>query len=217
MPTAAISSSEVARRASAMGSGRESWNAAAPWAVADVLVTGGQKWLRAGWGTGFMALSDRALTDLTPVFSGVHGSEITLGGSYERGAEPAPGAAAFQLSRPDPIAEARLATSLEEIAAVGIRPVAAAVAERATRLIDLADEFAVPVASPRVESERAGIVVLEPEPQHLTALTASLLNHGVSATVRSTSVRLSTHVSNGDDSFGLLREALMSYGTAISY
>jgi selenocysteine lyase/cysteine desulfurase len=189
----------------------------APWAVADVLVTGGQKWLRAGWGTGFMALSDRALTDLTPVFSGVHGSEITLGGSYERGAEPAPGAAAFQLSRPDPIAEARLATSLEEIAAVGIRPVAGAVAERTTRLIDLADEFAVPVASSRVESERAGIVVLEPEPQHLTALTASLLNHGVSATVRSTSVRLSTHVSNGEDSFGLLREALMSYGSAISY
>ncbi|WP_209561366.1 aminotransferase class V-fold PLP-dependent enzyme [Frigoribacterium sp. PvP032] len=189
----------------------------APWGVADVLVTGGQKWLRAGWGTGFMALSDRALTDLTPVFSGVHGSEITLGGSYEHGAEPAPGAAAFQLSRPDPIAEARLATSLEEIAAVGIRPVAGAVAERATRLIDLADEFAVPVTSSRVESERAGIVVLEPEPQHLTALTASLLNHGVSATVRSTSVRLSTHVSNGEDSFGLLREALMSYGSSISY
>jgi selenocysteine lyase/cysteine desulfurase len=185
--------------------------------IRQVIKHVGQKWLRAGWGTGFMALSDRALTDLTPVFSGVHGSEIALGGSYERGAEPAPGAAAFQLSRPDPIAEARLATSLEEIAAVGIRPVAGAVAERASRLIDLADEFAVPVVSSRVESERAGIVVLEPEPQHLTTLTASLLNHGVSATVRSTSVRLSTHVSNGEDSFELLREALTSYGSALSY
>nr|WP_208393232.1 aminotransferase class V-fold PLP-dependent enzyme [Frigoribacterium faeni] len=189
----------------------------APWAVADVLVTGGQKWLRAGWGTGFMALSDRALAELTPVFSGVHGSEIALGGSYERGAEPAPGAAAFQLSRPDPIAEARLATSLEEIAAVGIRPVAAAVAERVTRLIDLADEFAVPVVSSRVESERAGIVVIEPDPAHLTTLAASLLNHGVSATMRSTGVRLSTHVSNGEDSFELLREAFTSYGSAVSY
>ena len=59
--------------------------------------------------------------------------------------------------------------------------------------------------------------MLEPEPQHLTALTASLLNHGVSATIRSTSVRLSTHVSNGDDSFELLREALTSYGSSISY
>jgi selenocysteine lyase/cysteine desulfurase len=32
-----------------------------PWEVADVLVCGGQKWLRSGWGTGFAVLSDRAL------------------------------------------------------------------------------------------------------------------------------------------------------------
>ena len=32
-----------------------------PWELADVLVVGGQKWLRAGWSTGFVVLSDRAL------------------------------------------------------------------------------------------------------------------------------------------------------------
>ena len=36
----------------------------APWQVADVVISGGQKWVRAGWGTGFMALSDRAAEQL---------------------------------------------------------------------------------------------------------------------------------------------------------
>ena len=35
---------------------------------------GGQKWLRAGWGTGYLALSDRAVERLTPVFSGYLGT-----------------------------------------------------------------------------------------------------------------------------------------------
>ncbi|MGV8972156.1 MAG: aminotransferase class V-fold PLP-dependent enzyme, partial [Rhodoglobus sp.] len=42
----------------------------APWNVADVVVSGGQKWARSGWGTGFLALSDRAAERLVPVFSG---------------------------------------------------------------------------------------------------------------------------------------------------
>src|SRR5690606_1585562 len=41
----------------------------APYEVADVVAAGGQKWVRSGWGTGFLALSDRALEHLTPVWS----------------------------------------------------------------------------------------------------------------------------------------------------
>lgn len=40
------------------------------WDAADVVVAGGQKWLRAGWGTGFAVLSDRALETLEPVLTG---------------------------------------------------------------------------------------------------------------------------------------------------
>jgi len=46
----------------------------APFALADVIVSGGQAWARAGWGTGFLALSDRAIERLTPVFSGYSAS-----------------------------------------------------------------------------------------------------------------------------------------------
>ncbi|KQN41762.1 aminotransferase class V-fold PLP-dependent enzyme [Frigoribacterium sp. Leaf44] len=189
----------------------------APYAVADVVASGGQKWVRAGWGTGFLALSDRALSALTPVFSGVAGSDLALGGSYHERQPTRPGAAAFQLTNPDPIAQARFATALEDLADVGVAAVSRAVAERATRVIDLADEFAVPVVSPRDEAERAGIVVLEPALDQMTTLTAALINHGVTATVRDTTVRLSVHVSTGDESFEMLRGAFTSFGTTVFY
>ena len=189
----------------------------APYAVADVVASGGQKWVRAGWGTGFLAMSDRALASLTPVFSGVAGTDLTLGGWYHERQPTRPGVQAFQVTNPDPIAQARLATALEDLAAVGVAEVSRAVAERASRVIDLADEFAVPVVSPRDEAERAGIVVLEPSPELMTTLTAALINHGVTATVRDTTVRLSVHVSTGDDSFEMLRGALTSFGTTVFY
>ena len=48
----------------------------APYELADVVVSGGQKWARAGWGTGFLALSDRALEHLTPVLSGFSATDV---------------------------------------------------------------------------------------------------------------------------------------------
>ena len=189
----------------------------APYGVADVIASGGQKWVRAGWGTGFLALSERASAMLTPVLSGVAGTELRLGGSYHETLPTLPGAAAFQITNPDPIAQARFSTALEGIASVGVAAISREIAHRASRLIDIADEFALPVVSPRDEAERAGIVVLEPSPEQMTTLTAALLNHGVTATVRDTTVRLSVHLSTDDDSFDLLRGALTSFGTTVYY
>jgi selenocysteine lyase/cysteine desulfurase len=187
----------------------------APWHLADVIVAGGQKWPRAGWGTGFLAASERALEHLTPVWSGFSGD----GGATMAMDEirpPADDVRGFSISNPDPIAQARLAAALEEIAAVGVDAVNARLAQHVTRVIDLADEFAVPVASPRSEAERAGIVVLQPAADQLTALAASLHNHGVSATVRAGTVRLSPHVSTEEETFTMLRSSLQSFATAIT-
>lgn len=184
----------------------------APWQLADVVVAGGQKWPRAGWGTGFMALSARALEHLTPVWSGFAGD----GGEtmpMDEVREPAADASKFLVSNPDPIAQARLSAALEEIADVGVASINGRIAAHVSRIIDLADEFAVPVSSPRTESERAGIVVLRPAEDHLTALAASLHNHGVSVTVRGGTVRVSTHVSTDEETFSMLRSALQSFAT----
>lgn len=185
----------------------------APYAVADVVAAGGQKWPRAGWGTGFLALSDRALEHLTPVWSGFTGT-AEEGLVLDEVLPPAADARAYSLSNGDPMAMARLAAALEEIAEVGVAAVNARIAERVSEVIDIADEFALPVVSPRAEAERAGIVVVEPEPDRLTVLAAALHNHGVSVTVRGGTVRLAPHASTDAETLGMLRSALLSFATA---
>lgn len=187
----------------------------APFEIADVLCTGGQKWVRAGWGTGFLALSDRALERLTPVFSGFNASEAE-DLPLDDVLAPASGAAAYSISNDNPIAQARFATALEGIAAVGVAEIGARLAEKVSRVVDLADEFAIPVVSSRADNERAGIVVLEPAADQLTTLTASLFNHGVTVTTRQGAVRISPHVSTDDETFDMLRASFTSYASAIT-
>lgn len=187
----------------------------APWEAADVVLSGGQKWCRAGWGTGIMALSARALERLTPVFSGFTGTEEPE--PWGEVPPPAPDARAYRVSNPDPIAEARLAAALEEIHDTGVPAINAAIAERVSRVIELADEFAIAVVSSRDEQERAGLVVLEPPSEQITFLTASLHNHGVTATTRQGHVRLSVHAATSEETLDMLRAAFVSYSTAASY
>ncbi|MCX7521866.1 aminotransferase class V-fold PLP-dependent enzyme [Microbacterium sp. STN6] len=184
----------------------------APYEVADVVVSGGQKWLRAGWGTGFLALSDSALERLTPVMSGHAGAaEVDPWGTV---GEPADGSRAFSVSNPDFVAEARLAAALEEVSALGVGAIRSAVSEGVEKVIALADEFAVPVASSRVQAERAGIVVLQPAADELTVLTASFFNHGVTVTTRGGGIRLSVHAATSEETLNMVRQALVSFGTA---
>jgi selenocysteine lyase/cysteine desulfurase len=183
----------------------------APFDVADVIAGGGQKWLRAGWGTGYLAMGDRARELLTPVLSGFTGT----GGvePWDDVPDPAADVSAFSVSNPDLVALARLSASLEEVVATGVPAIASAIAERVAAVIDMADEFAVPVYSPRAEHERAGIVVLEPGSEGLGAFTASLHNHGITTTTRQGRVRVSVHAGTTAETLGMLRDALISYST----
>ena len=176
--------------------------------AADIVASGGQKWARAGWGTGFLALSDRAVERLTPVVSGFVGtSEPPAELPWDQVPPPARAAAAFRVTNGDGVAEARFAAALEEIEAVGIGAIDTAIQDKVDRLIDLADEFALPVVSPRNRPERSGMVVLHPPAELLTRLGAALHNHGISCTSRAGSIRLSTHAALTDDTVDLLRAA----------
>lgn len=187
----------------------------APYEVADIVVAGGQKWVRAGWGTGLLALSERAAETLVPVFSGFSATD-TDELPVDEVRPPTAGVRAFQVSHPDYIAQARFAAALEEIASVGVPAINTAIGERVSRIIELADEFAIPVVSPRETAERAGIVVLEPLPHQLTVLTASLFNHGVTTTMRDGRVRLAPHVSTDEETFDMLRASFVSFASAIN-
>jgi selenocysteine lyase/cysteine desulfurase len=184
----------------------------APYEVADVVVVGAEKWLRAGWGSAFMTLSDRAMDNLTPVWSGHTGAGVL--DPFDEVLPPAHAASAFTVARADSVAQARMSAALEDVASVGVDVIEATVADRVDRIIDLADEYAIPVASARETPERAGIVVLEPPHERLTLLTAALFNHGVTVTTRGGTVRLSAHVSCGDETLEMLQGAFTSYATA---
>jgi selenocysteine lyase/cysteine desulfurase len=184
----------------------------AAWSAADVIVSGGQKWVRAGHGTGFLALSERAADQLEPVLSGWMADDGGM--PLDEVREVVRGAAAFRITHPSPRDQACFAAALEEVAAVGVGVIGSAVAERVEQVIALADEYAIPVISPRNPAERAGIVVLAPTHDHSTVLTASLFNHGVTVTARADTVRLSVHASTGDETLQLLRSAFASYLSA---
>lgn len=181
----------------------------APYELADVVATGGQKWLHAGWGTGFTAFSDRALNRLRPALSGPHG---TTGWPTEVPAVR-PGAAGFQMTRIDPVAQARMAVSLDRLTAVGVAAVQERVADRVERVFDIADEFGLSVESSRDPRERAGIVVLRPPQGRLTALAAAFHNHGVTATTRLGVARVSVFASTTDETLDMFRDACLSYAT----
>lgn len=181
----------------------------APWEVADVIVSGGQKWLRAGQGTGFLALSDRAREQLTPVWSGWIGNDSAE--LMRDVAEPATDASAFRVGYADSFAQARLTGAVDAVMAVGVPSIRSIIEERTARLIEIADEAGVEMVSPRENAERAGIVVLAAHHALVSALAAALHNHGVSATVRSGRVRLGAHVSTGDDTLDMVRASLTEF------
>jgi selenocysteine lyase/cysteine desulfurase len=187
----------------------------APYGVADVVVSGGRKWARAGGGTGFLALSDRAIERLTPVMSG-YSATTSTGTPVDEVPPPAAGAAAYSMSIPDPIAMARFAAALEEIADVGVAAIRDRIIDATGRIIDVADEFGIPVVSSRNLNERAGIVVLQPADDQMTVLAASLHNHGITATRRDGTVRLSAHVSTTEASFEMLRASFLGFASAIT-
>lgn len=178
----------------------------APYTAADVVVAHGYKWLRAGRGAAFAAFSPRALDELTAVFSGPAGTDVEL--PLDEVPPPSEGARRFSVSRPDPLAVARLAAAAHEFASVGAAAVDAAVAERTAELIDLADRFGIPVVTPRDARHRAGIVALRPTEADMTPLTASLANHGITCRIRSGMIRLSAHAGTGPESMTLLADAL---------
>lgn len=186
--------------------------AEAPWELCDVIVSGGQKWLRAGYGTGFLALSDRAREQLTPVWSGWNAIDDPLDdGPRHEILDPSPTARAFRVGYADPVAQARLAGAVEEVVAVGVPAIRERVLERASAIIALADEVGLPVGSPRDDAERAGIVVIDPPSDGVSILTAALHNHGITATVRGGRVRFGPHVSTTDETLAMLRAALAEY------
>jgi selenocysteine lyase/cysteine desulfurase len=154
------------------------------WTSADVLAVGGQKWLRAGWGTGFLALSPRGLAEVAPALGGWTGVEHPA--AYDGREHPLlPGAERYSVTSLSPFATGALATALELLEAAGPERIAEGVRAATERVITAIDDAGLALLSPRAPAERAGIVVagLPEEEEAATRLHARLADAGVTTTL----------------------------------
>ncbi|MFK4145182.1 aminotransferase class V-fold PLP-dependent enzyme [Streptomyces sp. NPDC004065] len=181
------------------------------WQAADVLVAGGQKWLRAGWATGFATLSDRALESLEPVLTGWTG--VQDAGLFD-GAEhpPAPDARRWSITHLSPVAAASFAAALHLVERYGVAAIEAAIAARVAELTDVVAGFGGRVLSPAEPARRAGILSFTVPGRDPSLVAKALHAEGVTATVREDSLRLSPHASTPPEACERVAAALASLG-----
>ena len=180
-----------------------------PWQAADVVVTGGQKWLRASWSTGFATVSDLALERLEPVLSGWTGVEDAAVFD-DREHPPAAGARRWSVTNLSPVAGAALEAALGLVERVGVAAIEAHISTRVDQLIDAVRGCGGEILSPTEPGRRAGIVSFHVPGTDPEAVAKALHAQDVTPSVRATSVRLSAHASTGRAAVDRVRAALTS-------
>ncbi|MGC7102769.1 aminotransferase class V-fold PLP-dependent enzyme [Amycolatopsis lurida] len=164
----------------------------APWEVADVLVAGGQKWLRAGWGTGFAVLSDRARERMEPLLSGWTGARDP--GLFDDEIHPAADtAASWSISNLSPVTSGAFAAALELVEQAGVGAIEARIAERVGELEEVIRSCGGEIVS--ATERRGGILAFTLGDVPSERVGAALKADGITATVRPEHVRLSPHAS----------------------
>lgn len=178
-----------------------------PWEVADVLVVGGQKWLRAGWGTGFAVLSDRALERLEFVLSGWTGAVDAA--VFDDEIHPAdPTATGWSISHLSSVTSGAFTSALDLVEQTGVAAIAARIAERIGEFEAVLASFGADVVSER--HRRAGILAFTVPGHSAADVGAALTSEGIAATVRAEHVRLSPHASTSPRAGEMLHSALES-------
>ncbi|UQS25757.1 aminotransferase class V-fold PLP-dependent enzyme [Amycolatopsis thermalba] len=177
----------------------------APWEAADVLVVGGQKWLRAGWGTGFAVLSDRALERMRPLLSGWTGAH-DAGLFDDEIHPPAEFAASWSVSNLSPVTSGAFAAALELVEEAGVAAIESRIAERVGELEEMLRTVGAEIVS--ATGRRAGILAFSLPGHPAERVGAVLAAEGIAATVRTDHVRLSPHASTPASAVEAVRTAL---------
>jgi len=180
-----------------------------PWQAADVVVAGGQKWLRASWSTGFATLSDRALERLEPTLSGWTGvEEVAVFDNLVH--PPATGAQRWSITNLSPVAAAAFAAALRIVEDATVPAIEAHIAARVDELIETVRGCGGEILSPTYTGDRAGIVSFHLPGTDVATVGKALHGYDVTPTVRDTSVRLSAHASTRPAAVSRVRAALES-------
>lgn len=176
--------------------------------AADILVSGGQKWLRAGWGAALLLIRDRCAERLGPGLGGWAG--VTDPFAARHPAPPLPGAAAHLATNPDFPAAAAIGAAVDGLLERG-GPAAVGTRIRATlaALLDVARRAGAEVLLNGLgERERAGIGTFRLPGHDPATVHDALETAGVITTRRGQWIRLSPHASTPPAATDLFAEAL---------
>ncbi|MET9398543.1 aminotransferase class V-fold PLP-dependent enzyme [Kitasatospora sp. NPDC002965] len=187
--------------------------------AADVLVAGGQKWLRAGWGAAVLMVRDRVAGRLAPGLGGWSGVVDPI----EAPGHPCParpGAVAHTVTNPDGPAVAALGEALALVRDVGIGRINALIGEALDELLGAARAVgAETLGGERTGGETpgvSGIARVRLPGADPAAVHRTLAEAGLSTTLRGGWIRLSPHASTGPAAAGLLGDALRSARTLLT-
>lgn len=176
---------------------------------ADVLVAGGQKWMRAGWGSGVMAVGERARERLAPTLTGWWGVEGFLDFGLPPPHSPRETADRFQEGSPPYFGALQMGAAVEVIELAGITAIEATIGERVAALEEAVRTAGAEVLAPwQNPGERAGILCFRLPGEDAAATAARLADAGLVVSRRSGWVRVAPHASTPSETAGRLGEAL---------
>lgn len=165
-------------------------------APADVIVAGGQTWLRAGFGSGLLALSSRSIEMLHPTLTGWWGVED----SFDWDAVPPHTARAdaerFQDGGPPLFGAFGLAAAVEVIEAEGIAKIEETVMDNVAAIEEVVRAAGAEVLDPwESDEERSGILSFRLPEEPAAQTTQRLADADVVVSLRSGWVRAAPHAS----------------------
>ena len=178
---------------------------------ADVVVAGGQKWLRAGWGSGLLALSPRSIEMLHPTLTGWWGVADafdwdTLPPHAARG-----DAEMFQDGSPPFFGAFAIAAAIEVIEAEGMAAVAETVMENVSAIEEVVRAAGADVMEPwESDEERSGILAFRLPSEPAVTTAQRLTDAGVTVSLRSDWLRAAPHASTDLAVTDVLAEVLDS-------
>lgn len=176
---------------------------------ADVIASGSQKWLRAGLGGAFLAVSDRALERLEPTLTGWLGVTEPFAPDPPPPHELVGDATRYQVSAVPLAGMVALTAGVDVLEIAGIATIEEAVLQKAKMLEQVALSAGAEVWTPwKEDRERAGIFCFRLTEEPCQATVVRLEARGIQVSDRAGWVRLAPHATTKDEAADLLREAL---------
>ncbi|MEP7330984.1 MAG: aminotransferase class V-fold PLP-dependent enzyme [Terracoccus sp.] len=177
--------------------------------TADVVIAGAQKWLRAGQGAAIFAVRDHVADRLHPTLGGWPSMPELDSDCTAAGASPVRGPARFLPTNVDLEAAAGLDAALSALATCGPARVHQRQRLVAHSVRQVLSRFDATVIGAEWTPEQRGPILSFTLPGlESDRVKRELADHGVSVSVRDEHVRISAHLSFGDESAAVLEEAL---------